>query len=162
MNFGKYKINNTYFKNTSKSIKCLQKMFKTHRHCSSCNFARSLPVNFENFGLYSFPSLVLTQIMKLYTYSFSSSVGISLMFLSSFFFTKKSCNNFTSRCVFCAVLLFYFTEIKSSTEPAPTKLEAILVFSLLTSEKKSFVQSNAVNDDFHSENSSFSLPIGCC
>ena len=141
-----------YFKNTSKSIKCLQKCLNS----SSLSFLRFCSKFASKFrredGSYSFPSLVLNQIMKLYTYSFSSSVGISLMFPSSFLFTKNNCNNLTSYCAFCAVLLFCCSEIKSSTEPASTNLEAILVFSLLTSENKLFVQSNAANDDFHSEN----------
>ena len=121
---------------------CLQKCLNSSS-LSFLRFCSKLASKFRREdGSYSFPSLVLNQVMKFYTYSFSSSVWISLMFFSSFLFTKNNCNNSTSRCAFCAVVLFCCSEIKSSTEPASRNLEAILFFSLLTIENTSFVQSN--------------------
>ena len=97
---------------------------KLHKHFLQCSKLR------REDGSYSLPPMVNSnrnyEVRQIY--SFSSSIGISSMFFSLLLLTKNSCNNLTSRYVFCAVLLFSCSEIKSSTEPALTNLEAILVF----------------------------------
>jgi hypothetical protein len=80
-------------------------------------------------------SRLLAELINSDTYSFSSALRISSIFLSSFLVSKNKCNTVIVLHLvrfFCEVrALFSCSEIKLSTETASVNHAAILIFKLI-------------------------------